>query len=1145
MSGSKYNNSGFGLSLSGSQVGTPVSSGRQQSGRSSARGSQSSLVGTGAREKTTEASKGRPRSSSFDRQVPKFPSTRGSTKGSARGTPRQNGSSSSAATAPATTEDFLALFDTTTQPKILQPKSKPMGKGSQPKKAWGSAQNSARSGTSATSKQSRTTSKFSHSVFEPVSARTNSTVDDEDEAYQDGDYLHTNYEQNPAHSSQDSKYVNRNRTTPRDRGDHNLHLAIPVSGGRSSAHSENNLVHNSQYDSSDKATKLNSIANNIALSPSTKAPFQGMENSCQNIKHKLVNQVQQPTQSNKGAVGRNVAEDYIKKCNMAATQIQRWYRRHNNLASSKAGEAALRRLLQSKKKERTEEMERDLQNPKEERKRTREERAHQARLEAIEELQKKREAKRQQNQQLVEQEMKFLHESGKVSKTPSNKSNVKKKPSPKAKSSPGSARKDEETMEVHVQSLSPRSPLPEAQAEDSVKQENRQEAEAPSQIGTKTTIDDLMETLKQLEAEDHLGKASSRKEKNEKPLAWLDELEKNSNAEDNANEGDVDMDKDNIKKSGFLSDEKLRNVMNYLDEVDAAERLSEIDQELSKSAEALFNPPLLVPSQDELAAIQQASVNAAQVTNSMLTQKMELEEKRRTVQMLQKALSQQRELTVRHAKETEKEMKKRLHVQKDEYENTIKGHVGFIDQLIDDKKSLTEKCESLVMELKTVDKKYKDKMKTMTDHHAVELKRLKDTMAAAEKLRREKWIKEKTTEIHQITIKGMEPEVVAIANKYKKEIQTLKSIHEAELLASDERAGGRYARMIEELRDQLAKEKEAACARERELARQTYEKQMHQEEERYQQQRSRLYAEVQEEKNRLAQQATRQRTEHDKLQRQLEDSQSAALAAMRDEFAKSRDDQERRHSTEIKQLQDQIELEKAAWEENLLKKQQTWALQKERELKESVRKERDREIELVIKRLEEDNQASREECERVADNRIKRIRDKYESEMAELERSERLTMEKYNQNKASLAELEGENERHKVTMRQKDKEVDEIKKLLDKLNNERDHVSDVIRQEFADRIVATEEENKRIKNDMSELKARHRLEVEKSKTEVEIVIKQKEEEMEEVHKRVKQAILKKEDVVNQIKQQYQAAVKRADHLEGLLEQQRKQLLGKK
>jgi 5-azacytidine-induced protein 1 len=73
-----------------------------------------------------------------------------------------------------------------------------------------------------------------------------------------------------------------------------------------------------------------------------------------------------------------------------------------------------------------------------------------------------------------------------------------------------------------------------------------------------------------------------------------------------------------------------------------------------------------------------------------------------------------------------------------------------------------------------------------------------------------------------MTVKGLEPEIQRLISKHKAEVKKLKSIHEAELLASDERAGGRYINMTEELRDQLAKEKESACARERELARQTY-----------------------------------------------------------------------------------------------------------------------------------------------------------------------------------------------------------------------------------------------------------------------------------------------------------------------------------
>lgn len=49
-------------------------------------------------------------------------------------------------------------------------------------------------------------------------------------------------------------------------------------------------------------------------------------------------------------------------------------------------------------------------------------------------------------------------------------------------------------------------------------------------------------------------------------------------------------------------------------------------------------PPLLVPSADEIAQMEQASAAANEVTNTVLSQKLELDEKKRTVQMLQKAL---------------------------------------------------------------------------------------------------------------------------------------------------------------------------------------------------------------------------------------------------------------------------------------------------------------------------------------------------------------------------------------------------------------------------------------------------------------------------------------------------------------------------
>ena len=49
-------------------------------------------------------------------------------------------------------------------------------------------------------------------------------------------------------------------------------------------------------------------------------------------------------------------------------------------------------------------------------------------------------------------------------------------------------------------------------------------------------------------------------------------------------------------------------------------------------------PGLLVPSAEELENMEQASAAASEVTNTVLKQRLQIEEKSRSVQMLQKAL---------------------------------------------------------------------------------------------------------------------------------------------------------------------------------------------------------------------------------------------------------------------------------------------------------------------------------------------------------------------------------------------------------------------------------------------------------------------------------------------------------------------------
>lgn len=55
--------------------------------------------------------------------------------------------------------------------------------------------------------------------------------------------------------------------------------------------------------------------------------------------------------------------------------------------------------------------------------------------------------------------------------------------------------------------------------------------------------------------------------------------------------------------------------------------------------------------------------------------------------------------------------------------------------------------------------------------------------------------------------------------------------------------------------------------------------------------------------------------------------------------------------------------------------QEVWLLSRERQLKEEMRRKRDKEIELAIWTLEEETSKDKEECERAADNRCDCVRE--------------------------------------------------------------------------------------------------------------------------------------------------------------------------
>ena len=108
-----------------------------------------------------------------------------------------------------------------------------------------------------------------------------------------------------------------------------------------------------------------------------------------------------------------------------------------------------------------------------------------------------------------------------------------------------------------------------------------------------------------------------------------------------------------------------------------------------------------------------------------------------------------------------------------------------------------------------------------------------------------------------------------------------------------------------------------------------------------------------------------------RLRRDIEENHRNVVESNKREYEGIRLEQERRHANELQAVKDKLTSERQQWEDTLLKQQETSLAGKERELREQMKHERDREIEKIISQFESDTTSTKEETERTAENRVK------------------------------------------------------------------------------------------------------------------------------------------------------------------------------
>ncbi|KAJ2949288.1 hypothetical protein O0L34_g6237 [Tuta absoluta] len=514
--------------------------------------------------------------------------------------------------------------------------------------------------------------------------------------------------------------------------------------------------------------------------------------------------------------------------------------------------------------------------------------------------------------------------------------------------------------------------------------------------------------------------------------------------------------------------------------------------------------PQSIPKLESLLKLPQT-----ELAQRLVTASLQLEERSCCIALLQESLQNHKEQMVSKVSNLEKQSLRNIAKVKQECEETIKRHQTFIDQLINDKKTLNHRIEQLVDERRSLEDRWKRSAQALEERYKLELRNQHDKMAAAQQVARQRWVRQKAEKIKELTVKGLEGELREMAERQQKEVSDLKMFH-AEHTA---RLQAKHAAELEELRRALEEEKEAALLKERHLASSRMEKQILELELTYQEQRTRLVAEMRAESERaaaaLGERESMQREQIEKWKEEQERMIMDKKIQLENEIAKEKENIEellQQKQQEFEQKFEQHKKEFEAQQQLLLKKKVT-------EISAQHKQERDREIEKAIESMEAEAQQGRKELQ----DALKRNKEQYEAELQSLAETEQATLRRYQDAQARIRQTEDRCAELEVAISQ----VETRNKVLT-------------------------EKNIQLESQASEMMAscekawRHKLD--NLQKEMENLRKTHEEQMHQLYAKVKVAVSRKDSAIQALTREAAKYQEKITLLESKLQQQRKDFL---
>uniref|UniRef100_A0A1A9UD99 5-azacytidine-induced protein 1 n=1 Tax=Glossina austeni TaxID=7395 RepID=A0A1A9UD99_GLOAU len=559
-----------------------------------------------------------------------------------------------------------------------------------------------------------------------------------------------------------------------------------------------------------------------------------------------------------------------------------------------------------------------------------------------------------------------------------------------------------------------------------------------------------------------------------------------------------DKKKDEIYDNSQTPDNKLQDILSYLDNVEdncdktlletrlaIPTNLSEVGfvvepdivEDLPKLSDLL-----MLPNHQLARKIVALSLRANELANALLLSKEHVAKIRTEKQKILRSEKSNAALRMRE--------------QKKHYETIVCRHQGFIEQLLKDKGCLCEKVAALTRRLESQTQAWEHKLET-------EIARVKENILASEKIRRERWVKENTKKIKELTVKGLEAEINKMSICHQKDLTELKSQHQQQLLTASEEARVKHEQIENSIRESCTQDRESVIAKERTVLRERFEKQIEEEREAFNKQKQKFIEDFHQEKEKLLKDLKTR--EEDMQSRKLEWQKEKEIELQRTtkEIQEKMLKQEEKYQNRLNTIEKQYEADFEVWKkehENNCKMQQ---VEKENAIRQYYRAERDRQIDSIVQRMDAESLKNNEEFE----VKTSRLKQKYEKDLQEAEVVEKTVREKYIITRNKLAESDAQLKNLQADIKRMKMELEHSKKMCKDFLNEREQLRENLKSE--------------LQGEMQGLKT------------------EREQEIRQIHKRVQQAIEKKDVTIDILQKENGSLRERCLKLEAVIRQQRK------